>query len=386
MTIITSNDKLAVLCDTLKKEQFITVDTEFIRDKTYYPKLCLIQIATETDAYAIDALAPGIDLTPLDAIFADTTIIKVFHSARQDIEIILGLFGRVPTPLFDTQIAAMVCGFGEAASYETLASKLADATIDKSSRFTDWSHRPLTEKQYLYALSDVTHLRTVYLRLMEMLQETGRSQWLEEELQTLTNPDNYQLHPEDAWKKIRLRSSSPGFVRLVKALAQWRELKAREINIPRNHLLKEQTLLEIAAGAPTSIEELKRIRHIGGIGNNETLAREIVAVITNTASLPSEGGKQKEQRKQGYPSNNPLVELLRVLLKMQCETHNIAEKMIAVTDDLLIIANAANDEILALPVMKGWRFEIFGKLALQLKQGEIALSANTDRIVLVPLG
>jgi ribonuclease D len=385
MTIITTTDELAALCKTLHNEQFITVDTEFLRDKTYYPQLCLIQIATDHHAYAIDSLAPGLDLSPLGGLFANPAVIKVFHSARQDIEILLALFGAVPTPLFDTQVAAMVCGFGDSASYETLATKLANATIDKSSRFTDWTQRPLSEKQYLYALSDVTHLRTVYRKLVEMLEQTDRTQWLSDEMASLTNPDNYQLAPEDAWKKIKMRSSSPQFTRVVKGLAEWRELKAREVNIPRNHLLKEAILLEIAAAAPANGEELKRIRNLGGLNNNEGFINEVIAIIHQAVHGPKDPAAAKSAPRPSYLATTPLVELLRVLLKMQCEQHNIAEKMIAVTDDLLQIAHTASDSINQLPVMNGWRYEIFGKLALELKEGKIALSANQDKITLVPL-
>ena len=385
MTIITSTSDLESLCHTLKSEKFITVDTEFIRDKTYYPKLCLIQIATEHEAYAIDALSPEMDLEPLSAIFADTAILKVFHSARQDIEIILGLFGNVPTPMFDTQVAATVCGFGDSASYETLAAKLANAIIDKSSRFTDWSQRPLSEKQYAYALSDVTHLRHVYERLAEMLEENGRTEWLQEEMASLTNPDNYQLLPEDAWKRIKMRSSSQPFIRLVKELAKWRELRARAINIPRNHLLKEPVLLEIAAAAPKNIAELKKVRNLGSLHNNTELLHDIIAVINATEHLPKEQAPKQEARKNNGASNGPLVELLRVLLKMCCEKHHIAERMVAVADDLVIIASTPSESLGELPIMNGWRYEIFGKWAQELKEGKIALSAERGKVTLIPL-
>jgi len=385
MTIITSNEALAALCATLHHENFITVDTEFLRDKTYYPQLCLIQIATEQEGYAIDALAPGIDLTVLGEVFANQQVIKVFHSARQDIEILLGLFGAVPTPLFDTQVAAMVCGFGESASYETLVSKLVGAAIDKSCRFTDWSQRPLSEKQYQYALSDVTYLRVVYKRLIEMLGATGRAEWLAEEMAKLISPATYHLSPEDAWKKIKMRSSSEHFIGLVKVLATWRELKARQMNLPRNHLLKEASLLEIAAAVPISVAELRRMRGLGGFANNEALAMEVITVVTEYMQLPKKQAAPKEPFKQGFPTNTPLVDLLKVLLKTQCEQHNIAEKMVAGSDDLLALAHATADTIDQLPVMQGWRYDIFGKLALDLKAGKIALSADHDKITLVAM-
>jgi len=384
MTIITTTEELQAFCDRLAEEEFITVDTEFIRDRTYYPQLCLIQLATDNEAVAVDTLAKGIDLTPLAAIFANTNIVKVFHSARQDIEIILGMYGAVPTPLFDTQVAATVCGFGEAASYETLASKLAGAVIDKSSRFTDWSQRPLSEKQYHYAISDVTHLRIVYRKLLEMLEKSDRHAWLGDEIAALTNPEKYQINPEESWKRIKFRSTSPGFIKLVKELAKWRELMAQKINIPRNHLLKEAVLLEIAAAAPTSLADLKRVRNIGSIAGNDKLGEQIVSIIQTTKDLPKEASPSKEPGRSGT-SNGALVELLRVLLKMKCEEHQIAEKMIALTEDLYTIACEEGDALTNLPAMQGWRYDIFGKWAMELKEGKIALSARDNQVKIVTL-
>lgn len=383
---ITDNDTLRSLCETLKAEKFITVDTEFLRDKTYFAELCLVQIGTETGAFAIDPLAMGIDLSPLFEVFACESVLKVFHSARQDIEIILGLSGKVPTPLFDTQIAAMVCGFGESASYETLVVKLAKKTIDKSCRFTDWSRRPLTEAQYRYALSDVIHLRPVYKALMAMLEKTNRVSWLNDEIAALTNPEKYQVSPADAWKKIKIKSSSASFIRRVKALAYWREVTAQAQNVPRNHLLKEPVLLEIAAIVPKTVEELKKIRGLNGLGAHPILSHELIAVLQNSSQpLPVNTSPISADKKVILP-NGALVDLLKVLLKTVCETHDVAEKLIATSQDLATISHTnERDALMQIPALQGWRFELFGRLALQLKAGKIALSATDDKITIIEI-
>lgn len=386
MPLITDNATLATLCQALKTEEFIAVDTEFLRDKTYFPQLCLIQIASSQGAFAVDPLADGIDLSPVFDILTYKPVLKVFHSARQDIEILLLLSGTVPTPLFDTQVAGMVCGFGESVSYETLVTKLIRQSIDKSCRFTDWSRRPLTEQQYNYALSDVIHLREVYLALKAMLEKTGRHAWLEDEMATLTDPANYRVLPEEAWKRIKIKSSSPRFIQLVKALAEWREITAQAHNIPRNHLLKEQALLDIAATAPKTISELDRVRQLGGIGNNAALSNEIVALVAKTLSQPAPSiAASLEENRLPYP-NGPLTDLLKVLLKTVCNTHEVAEKLIATSQELCVIAHEENPQVLmALPAMQGWRFELFGQLALQLKEGKIALSAKGDKMCIIDL-
>lgn len=386
MPLITDNATLATLCQALKTEEFITVDTEFLRDKTYFPQLCLIQIASSQGAFAVDPLVDGIDLSPVFDILTYEPVLKVFHSARQDIEILLMLSGNVPTPLFDTQVAAMVCGFGEAASYETLVTKLAKQSIDKSCRFTDWSRRPLTTQQYDYALSDVVHLREVYVSLQAMLQKAERHAWLEDEMATLLDPENYRVAPEDAWKRIKIKTNSPRFVQLVKALAEWREITAQAYNLPRNHLLKEQALLDIAATAPKTLSELDRIRQLGGIAGNHTLANEIVELVCKTLTQPAPSvAIALEEVKLLYP-NTPLTDLLKVLLKTVCSTHDVAEKLIATSQELCAIAHAENQQdLMALPAMQGWRFELFGQLALQLKEGKIALSAQGDKMCIVNL-
>lgn len=382
MSLITTTEALAAQCKQLEKEAFITVDTEFLRDKTYFPKLCLVQIAGKDSHFAVDTLARNIDLSPLFELFNNTKILKVFHSARQDLEIIYNLTNKIPTPLFDTQVAAMVCGFGEAASYEILVKKLADVQLDKSSRFTDWSHRPLSKKQLEYALSDVTHLRVVYEKLNALLQENERSHWLTEEMATLTSPKIYKIVPENAWEKLKLRNSqSPRFVKRVQELAKWRELMAQERDIPRNHFFKEQILLEIAATAPKTIKTLQNIR-----GMSKSAAEEyggkILSIVQEVEDMPEEKLPLIQLKRTANARNRPLVELLKVLLHMKSDEHKVAAKLIASTDELEIIAAEKEPEV---PAMQGWRHEVFGQYAMALKEGKIALAAKGRKMRLVEL-
>lgn len=380
MSLITSTKELQHICDKLRTETFITVDTEFLRERTYYPKLCLVQLAGKGECYAVDSLAENIDLTPLFDLLADDSVLKVFHSARQDIEIIYNLTGKVPAPLFDSQVAAMVCGFGEAVSYEALVRKLAGISLDKSSRFTDWSRRPLSESQLDYALSDVIHLRTVYEALQKKLEANGRTHWLAEEMGVLTNPENYVQDPEGAWKKLRIRSGqSPKFIKRVRELAKWREIKAQQKDIPRNHVMKEQILLDIAASAPKNIQALKRIRGMGKIGESSTTGQEIVSIMEEIAEIPAESLEQYRIKKKPVPKNGALVELLKVLLKMKSEEHHVAAKLIATSGDLVILAAGENN----IPALHGWRYEVFGQYAEALKAGKIALTAHKNHMKIV---
>lgn len=381
MTLVTDTETLKGICETLHNAEYITVDTEFMRDKYYYPKLCLIQVAWEGGECAVDPLAKKIDLTPLFEVFANEKVVKAFHSARQDIEIILGLSGKVPTPLFDTQVAAMVCGFGDSVSYATLVEKIAGEVIDKSSRFTDWSRRPLSEKQFNYSLSDVTFLRDVYKKLKSSLEENNRMAWLAEEMGDLTNPENYVIDPDEAWKRIKARGNSRRFFGMVQALAKWRELTARELNRPRNFILRDQPLLEIAAQVPKTIEELKKIREIGKTATSR--GEEILALLEAATQLPDDQLpplKKKTKRPEHY--DKAMAELLKVLLKMKCDEHNVAERLVADSSDIVEIAHSKSPEV---PAMSGWRYEIFGKYADDLKQGKIGLTAKSGKMQLVEL-
>src|SRR5499433_4249836 len=318
MTVITETEALSQFCARQVGASFVAVDTEFMRERTYWPILCLVQVAGPFEAAAIDPLAPGIDLAPLLTLMADQNILKVFHAGRQDIEIFFNLSGTVPTPLFDTQIAAMVCGFGDAVSYETLVSKLARASLDKSSRFTDWSHRPLTERQIRYALADVVHLRTVYEKLRERLTSNGRASWIAEEAAELSDPKTYRNDPYEAWRRFRLRGRVDGrFFGVLREVAAWRESAARQRNLPRNRIMRDEAVLEIAAHSPRTIEALARTRSLGkGVAEGK-LGGEILEAVQR--GLAATGpGPPAVAKTDAPPGIGPLVELLRVLLKQRC--------------------------------------------------------------------
>jgi len=383
MTIITDTGALARFCERQRGASFVAVDTEFMREKTYWPILCLVQVAGSEEAAAVDALTPGIDLSPLLALMADPGTLKVFHAARQDIEIFFNLSGAVPAPLFDTQIAAMVCGFGDAASYETLVAKLARASLDKSSRFTDWSHRPLTDRQIRYALADVIHLRTVYEKLQQQLASNGRASWFVEEMAELCNPETYRSALGEAWRRFLLRGRvGARFFGIFVEVAAWRETAARQRNLPRGRIMRDEAVLEIAAHAPRSIEALARTRSLGrGIAEGK-LGNEILETVQRGLTTTVEPEPPVATRADAPPGRGPLIELLRVLLKQRCDDHQVAQKLLASADDLEAIA--ADDQA-PVKALSGWRREIFGKDALALKHGRLALTVRRNRISLVEL-
>jgi ribonuclease D len=382
MQLITDSAALAGFCERQKGADYITVDTEFMRERTYWPILCLVQVAGPKEAVAIDALAPGIDLQPLLALMADSAILKVFHAARQDLEIFYHLAEAVPEPLFDTQVAAMVCGFGDSVSYETLVRKLAGTGLDKASRFTDWAHRPLTERQIKYALEDVIHLRTVYERMQQRLAKNGRAAWFSEEMAALADATLYRTEPAEAWHRFRLRGRADSrFLGVLRALAAWRETAAQQRDLPRQRILRDEALLEIATHAPRSIETLARTRSLGkGIAEGR-LGKEILDAIAAGLADP-DPPPAVPQKAQNPPGLGPLIELLRVLLKQRCEDFEVAQKLVASADDLEAIA--ADDDA-DVPALSGWRREVFGGDALALKHGTLALTAGRNRIELVPL-
>jgi ribonuclease D len=382
MSMIQTPDELAAFCERLKGEEFIAVDTEFLRDKTYWPQLCLVQVAAQGEARAIDPLAPGLDLAPLVALLADPKLLKVFHAARQDIEIFFQLTGAIPAPLFDSQVAGMVCGFGDAVSYETLAGKLAGARIDKSHRFTDWAARPLTEKQLAYALADVIHLRTIYEKLAQRLARTGRAPWVEEEMAVLTNPETYRLDPEFAWQRLKPRSGSPRFLAVLREIAAWRESEAQRKNVPRNRILRDEALLEIAAQLPRSPAELARSRSLSRGIVEGPIGEAMLAAVGRGLEVAAHDAPSLPERAEIPPGRGPLIELLKVLLKAKCERNHVAQKLVANVSDLELIAASDTANVLAL---HGWRREIFGEDALALKQGRIALAAERDQIRIVRL-
>ncbi|HUK61331.1 MAG TPA: ribonuclease D [Stellaceae bacterium] len=383
MTVIADSRGIAEFCRQQEGAAFITIDTEFMRDRTYWPILCLVQVGGPDGAAALDPLAPGIDLAPLYALLQRPSLLKVFHAARQDIEIFYHLTGVVPAPLFDTQVAAMVCGFGDSVSYETLASRLAGAHIDKSSRFTDWSRRPLTEKQVKYALDDVVHLRQVYDKLAARLAAAGRAHWLNEEMAALTAPATYRLDPAAAWQRLKVRSNNRRMLALVHALAEWREATAQQRNLPRSRVVRDEQLLEIAAHAPKTADDLAHMRGLGKGFAESRFGGEILAVVAKTQALPEADYPEPPQRHALPPGLGPLTDLLRVLLKLRCEENDVAAKLVADADDLERIAASDDADV---PALRGWRQEIFGKDALDLKHGRLALTAAGRRIKLVRPG
>jgi len=382
MTLIAESGALAAFCRRQHPAEFVAIDTEFMRDKTYWPQLCLVQVAGPEEAAAIDTLAPGIDLDPLLGLLADSKLLKVFHAARQDIEIFYHMTKRIPAPLVDTQVAAMVCGFGDAVSYENLAAKLAGARIDKSSRFTDWAHRPLTDRQLQYALSDVTHLRLAYEQLRRRIDKTGRANWVGEEMAVLTDPATYRLEPREAWRRIKFRTDKPRALAVLREVAAWREEEAQRRDLPRSRILKDETLCEIAAHAPTDVEHLARCRGLSRAIAENKQGQAILAAVQRGLDLPAAQCPVPPPRRDLPAGLGPVVELLRVLLKMRCEDHDVAQKLVASADDLELIAA---DDTADVPALSGWRYDIFGADALALKHGRLALTTVGRRVKVVPL-
>ena len=382
MSVITKNKDLSELCARLARAEFVTVDTEFMRDKTYWPILCLIQVASPDEAWAIDPMADGIDLEPFYDVMRNEHVLKVFHSARQDLEIFFHSMGGFPKPLFDTQVAAMVCGFGESVGYETLVHRFTDARLDKSSRFTDWARRPLTERQVSYALSDVTHMREIYRALAKQLDESGRRSWLDEEIAVLIEPSTYITRPEDAWLRLKPRSTNRRYLGILQCLAAWRQREAETRDLPRNRILRDEALLEIAAHPPKSRDDLKGMRSLQRGFPDNGLTKSLLAAVEEGQNLPDKALPKVEKPKHVPPGTGPLVELLKVLLKMKCADHGVAQKLLASVTDLEAVATGSPE---AAHVLHGWRWEIFGKDAVALCDGKIALSAHDGKISIVPL-
>jgi ribonuclease D len=382
MTMISDSSALLDFCQRQATAEFVTIDTEFIRDNSYWPKLCLVQVAGDEEAVAIDPLAEAIDLAPLLGLLAAPAILKVFHAARQDLEIFYHMTGKLPAPVFDTQVAAMVCGYGDQASYEKLVASIAKARVDKASRFSDWSRRPLTQRMLDYALSDVTHLRKIYQALATQLADNGRSEWLAEEMDRLTDPATYALDPDQAWKRLKSRSRDRRYLAVLQHLAAWREREAQERDLPRNRVLRDEQLLDIAAHAPTKVEILARTRGLSNDYARGRLGRGILATVAEALALPGEALPKAPAVKRNEEAPAPLVDLLRVMLKHKCDEHGVAQKLVASANDLDQIAL---DDEAQVPAMSGWRRELFGKDALALKHGKLALSAQGGTVRLIPL-
>jgi ribonuclease D len=382
MTLISDSAALATFCARQAGAAFITVDTEFLRDKTYWPKLCLVQLAGPEDVAAVDTLAPDLDLEPLVALLDDPRLLKVFHSARQDMEIFFHMMGRLPAPIFDTQVAAMVCGFGDSVSYEILARKLAGAKIDKASRFADWSRRPLTKRQLDYALADVIHLRPAYEKLEQKLGSNGRGEWLKEEMAVLTDPATYELEPENAWRRLKTRSTDRRYLAVLRALATWREREAQRRDVPRGRVLRDEQMFDIAAHKPRSAEELGHTRGLGHDFAKGRVGQAILGAIAEGLAVPDQDCPRPAPKVELPRGIGPLVELLKVLLKMRCEKKHVAQRLVASVADLELIA--ADDDA-PVPALKGWRREIFGADALALKQGRLALGSDGRSVTVVPV-
>jgi ribonuclease D len=380
--LISDTTALIEFCNRQATADFVTVDTEFMRETTFWAKLCLVQVAGPDEAVCIDPLAPGINLKPLYNLFANEKVLKVFHAARQDLEIFLHEGGALPRPVFDTQVAAMVCGFGDQVGYETLVAKLADAKLDKSQRFTDWSRRPLTDRQIKYALSDVTHLRKAYQQLAKRLERSGRSSWLTEEMETLTNESTYRLEPADAWKRIKARTRSGRMLAVLRELATWREETARALDWPRGRIAKDDALLELAAHPPHTIDDLKRSRLAKQLAS-ERFANSVIAAAKRGLQLPESEWPEVPQNDVNNMGPRAVVELLRLLLKLKSEQHNVASRLIATSEDVDAISV---DDAADVPALHGWRRELFGEDALKLKHGKlgIALSDNGKKIEIFP--
>jgi ribonuclease D len=383
MRIVETNEALAAFVAELAGAPYLALDTEFLRDQTYYPKLCLIQVAAPGIEAIIDPLAPGIDLKPFYELIARPDIVKVLHAARQDIEIFFLQGGVLPDPLFDSQVAAMVCGFGDAASYETLARKIAHVEIDKSARFTDWSHRPLSKRQLEYALADVTHLRVIYEWMKARLEKTGRAAWVAEEVAALQDPALYKLEPESAWKRLKPRTANKRFLAILASLAAWREREAQARDIPRGRVLKDEALTEIAAHPPENPEALERIRAVPKGFANSRLGKGLTEAIAHgqTAEPPEGAADDNRQRRRREPSP-AVVDLLKTLLRLRAEAAGVAPRLIANAEDIERLAAGEDDEVAAL---KGWRGEVFGKDAIALRKGELAIALENGEAVVVEL-
>ena len=385
MRIIETNDQLAAFLAELEDMPYVTLDTEFLRDQTYYPKLCLIQMAApKAGAEAIiDPLAPGLDLTPFYDFMKRPEIIKVLHASRQDIEIFFLQGGVIPAPLFDTQVAAMVCGFGDSASYETLARKLAKVEIDKSARFTDWSHRPLSKRQLEYALADVTYLRTIYEKLAATLARTGRTAWVAEEVAALQDPGLYRIEPELAWKRLKPRTTNKRFLAMLAAIAAWREREAQARDVPRGRVLKDEALSEIAAHPPEDGEALEKVRAVPKGFANSRLGKGLVEAIEAGRTAPPPEGIEREPSTRRRREPSPAaIDLLKTLLRLRAEAAGVAPRLIANAEDIEKLA-ANEDEGVA--AMSGWRAEVFGNDAKLLRTGDLAIALENGEAVIVEL-
>ncbi len=378
MELITSTDALAGFCARATQFEFVTVDTEFLRETTFWPKLCLLQAATPDEAILVDPLADGLSLAPFFELLANPNVVKVFHAARQDIEIFVKLTGKVPQNIFDTQIAASVCGFGDSVSYDNLVRAITGVELDKSSRFTDWSHRPLTEKQRLYALADVTHLRDIYVKLREQVTETHRWDWVEDELEVLRSIDTYVVQPENAWERFKTKLSRPRDLAALQAIAAWRERRAQDTDQPRSRVLKDDALIELAMQRPVTPDAFDKLRAVQRGYGRSSAAGEIMAIIREVEALPKTELPPAAERYRGPSPKGAVGDLVRVLLKAVSEEHGVAARILATSDeiDALVLDDEAD-----VPALRGWRRKLFGEKALAIKHGKIGLAATRKGVI-----
>ncbi|MEL6476462.1 MAG: ribonuclease D [Pseudomonadota bacterium] len=386
MKLLTTTDELAATCRAYAAAPYVTVDTEFIRERTYWSQLCLVQMAqpgeSDADAVLIDPLADGLSLEPLFELMADQSVTKVFHAARQDVEIFHHLSGAIPTPLVDTQVVAMVCGHGDQVGYETIVRRIAKAQIDKSSRFTDWSRRPLSQKQLAYALADVTHLRVVHDALQEELTRSNRAHWVDEEMAILTSPETYVTDPDEAWRKVKARSTNPRFLAIVRELAKWREITAQERDIPRSRVLKDDALLEIATAKPSNPEDFGKLRLVQRDLRKPPVTAEILAVVAAGLHCPEARLPEIEPAPRRKEGSAAVADMLRVFLKARSDQLGVAAKLIASSADLDALAGEDDPD---LAVLKGWRHEAFGADALRICAGEIGLAVGPQGLRVIEL-
>jgi ribonuclease D len=378
MRVISTTSDLGDLCRRLAEHGFVAVDTEFIREQTFWPKLCVIQMAAPGEQAVVDPLAPGIDLTPFFDLMADRRVVKVFHAARQDLEIVWTLARLIPHPIFDTQVAAMVCGFGESVSYVSLVKQITGHNLDKTSRFTDWARRPLSDKQLAYAVADVTHLRDIYESLKGELETTGRLSWLDEEMGELTSPETYETRPEDAWRRLKLRVRSRKGLAVLIELAAWRERVAQAQDVPRSRVLRDEALYDIANAAPTETAQLSHLRTLSEGFSRSSRAKDIVEAVNRGLRRDPKTLPVLRESTGLSADKQATVELLRVLLKACAARSKVAPRLIADAEHLERLAAEDEPDI---PALKGWRYELFGAEAQQLKRGEVALRIERGEVV-----
>lgn len=383
MNLIETTDRLEALCARLHGARFVTVDTEFQRSSTYYSKLCLIQVADDEGEAAIDALAPDLDLAPFFELMNEAEPLKVFHSAFQDLEIFYHTTGTLPRPIFDTQIAAMVCGYGDSVGYDNLVRAITGKRIDKSMRFTDWSRRPLSDKQIRYALGDVTHLRPIFRHLEAKLEKNGRAGWIEEEVERLTSPETYRADPDGAWRRLKVKTGNRRFLARVQAVAAWREEQAMTRDLPRGRVLRDDILMDLAAQSPKNLKELDAIKGLGQQFRNGKAAQSLLERLAEARNAPDEALPHPPKKGPKRDRNGPILDLLKVLLKHRCQDEGVAVRLVASVED---IERLASGQRKGLPLLEGWRYDVYGREALKLLEGRLGLAADDDRLKFVEIG